>query len=144
MQRQDFDTTTDATPDLLDREFLRNRWHGASDGFFWRQQQRGALVPVSDGTKLRYHWHDVFKFEGGLPPEGMVGAYQADLVTEEQVARRCSVTPSYVRNAAKTGSLPCRRVGRAYLYVPVEVETWRARRFVNRKSLKNSRISPDE
>lgn len=131
-------------PVLLDRAFLRRRWRSTSDTFFWRHEQRGRLVPVTDGAKLRYSWDAVFAFEGGPPPEGMVAAYKSDLLTVEEAARLCSVSTSYIRTEARAKNLPSRRPGRAFLFVPAEVEAWRARRFVNRKTLKQAGISSDE
>ena len=123
---------TDGTPVLLDRPFLIKRWQRGSDPFFWRQEERGTLCAVSDGTKRRYTWNAVFAFEGGMPPEGMRYAYQSDLLTEHQAAGLCSVKPSYVLSAARRGDLPCRRIGSAYRFVPVQVELWHKARFVNR------------
>jgi excisionase family DNA binding protein len=140
-ERPDRNPLTDA---LLDRAFLRRRWRSASDAFFWRHEQRGRLIPVTDGSKLRYSWEAVFAFEGGLPPEGMVEAYKSDLLDVYEAARLCSVTPSYITSAARSGDLRSRRPGRAYLFVPAEVDAWRARRFVNRKTLKTGGNSSDE
>lgn len=109
-----------------------------------RHERRGNLTALTDGRKVRYAWPDIFAFEGGQPPAGQAEAYQADLLTEDQAARLCSVKPGYVIAAAKKGDLPARRVGRAYRFVPAEVEAWHKRRFVNRKRRKNSRKIEDE
>jgi len=131
-------------PVLLDRSFLIRRWQHGSDPFFWRQEKRGRLLSVSDGTKRRYDWNAVFAFEGGAPPEGMRAAYQSDLLTEHQAAGLCSVKPSYILSAARRGDLPCRRIGRAYRFVPAQIVLWQKARFVNRNSRKNTRKSADE
>ena len=136
---------TDAfIPDLLDRSYLIRRWQHGSEAFFWRHEKRGLLSPVSDGCKLRYTWSAVFDFEGGQPPAGMLEAYKSDLLSERQAARLCSVKPSYILTAARAGNLPTRRIGRAFRFVPAEVEAWQNRRFVNRKSLKNTRKTGNE
>lgn len=127
---------TDGMPLLLDRSFLIRRWQHGSDPFFWRQEICGRLCAVSDGTKLRYTWDAVFKFEGGMPPEGLRAEYQRHLLTEYQTAGLCSVKPSYILSAARRGDLPCRRIGSAYRFVPIEIEAWQRRRFVKRKCLK--------
>ncbi|WP_300057666.1 helix-turn-helix domain-containing protein [Sulfitobacter sp.] len=127
---------TDSMPLLLDRSFLIRRWQHGSDPFFWRQEKRGRLCAVSDGKKRRYTWDAVFDFEGGMPPEGLRAEYQSNLLTEHQAAGLCSVKPSYILNAARRGGLPCRRIGSAYRFVPIEIEAWQKRRFVNRKCLK--------
>ena len=131
-------------PVLLDRPFLIRRWQKGSDAFFWRQEQRGKLCAVSDGTKRRYAWDDVFAFEGGAPPEGLRAAYQSNLLTEHQAAGLCSVKPSYILSAARRGDLPCRRIGSAYRFVPAQIELWHKARFVNRNSRKNIRKYADE
>ena len=126
-----------ATPALLDRSRLVQRWQHGSDTFFWRQEKRGALVALSDGAKVRYRWEDVFAFEGGQPPEGLAEAYTSDLLTERQAAALCSVKPSFILAAARKGELPARRIGRAFRFVPALEFCWHKRRFVNRKSPKN-------
>lgn len=133
-----------AMPVLLDRERLVRRWQHGSDAFFWRQEKRGALVAQSDGAKVRYRWDDVFAFEGGPPPEGLAEAYTSDLLTERQAAGLCCVKPSFILTAARKGELPVRRIGRAFRFVPVELEAWQRRRFLNRKSLKKRRKPDDE
>ena len=56
--------TLNGVPILLDRPFLIRRWQHGSDAFFWRQEKRGRLCSVSDGTKRRYAWDAVFAFAG--------------------------------------------------------------------------------
>ncbi|MFG6531572.1 MULTISPECIES: hypothetical protein [unclassified Sulfitobacter] len=135
---------TDSVLFLLDRSFLIRRWQHGSDPFFWRYEKLGRLSSVSDGTKQRYTWDAVFKFEGGLPPEGLRAEYQSHLLTEYQTAGLCSVKPSYILSAARCGDLPCRRIGRAYRFVPIEIEAWQRKRFVNRKTLKKLNNNQDE
>ncbi|MFA8388369.1 MAG: helix-turn-helix domain-containing protein [Pelagibaca sp.] len=131
-------------PDLLDRDYLIRRWQHGSEAFFWRHEKRGLLTPVSDGCKLRYTWSAVFDFECGQPPAGMFEAYKSDLLTEHQAAHLCTVKPSYILTAARAGDLPTRRIGRAFRFVPAELEAWQSRRFVNRKSLKQRRKTGNE
>lgn len=135
---------------LLTRERLRQRWQHGSDSFFWRAETDGLLLPVIYDGLVRYRWEDVFRFEGGLPPNERLDAYGQDLLTENEVAALFHCSPEVVLRAAKTGSLPCRRVGRAYRFVPVEVEHWnrirwtRRKRNVNEKLYKNSAKIIDE
>lgn len=135
---------------LLTRERLRQRWQHGSDSFFWRAETDGLLIPVSYDGLLRYRWDDVFLFEGGLPADDQLDAYGQNLLTENEVAALFYCSPEVVLRAAKTGSLPCRRVGRAYRFVPVEVEHWnrirwtRRKRNVNEKLYKNSAKVIDE
>lgn len=135
---------------LLTRERLIERWQHGSDSFFWRAETDGLLLPVSYDGLLRYTWNDVFLFEGGLPADDQLDAYGQDLLTETEVATLFRCSSKVVLRAAKTGSLPCRRVGRAYRFVPVEVEHWnwirwtRRKRKVNGKSQKNSPEITDE
>ena len=133
-----------SNPDLFDRARLIQRWQHGSESFFQRHERRGRLTAVTDGTKVRYRRHDVYAFEGGQPPAGMEAAYAEDLLTEFQVARLCSVKPSYVLTAARRGELLARRIGSAYRFVPAEVEAWQKRRFLNRKTLKSGQKSSNE
>lgn len=134
----------EAAPDLLDRDRLMQRWQCGSDAFFWRHEKRGALAARSDGTKVRYCWDDIFEFEGGQPPKGLLEAYKSDLLTETQAASLISVKPSCILTAARKGELPVRRIGRAFRFVPAELEAWQRRRFVNRKSRKKRKKPQDE
>ncbi|RKF12400.1 DNA-binding protein [Roseovarius spongiae] len=137
---------TDETqlPALIDRERLIRRWQHGSDSFFWRHEASGALRALSDGIKVRYRLSDIFAFEGGQPPDDLIGEYASDLLTEVQAARLCAVRPSYILAAARSGDLPVRRIGRAFRFVPAELEAWRARRFVNRETLKKRGKAGDE
>ncbi len=133
-----------AFPELLDRQWLILRWQHGSEAFFWRHEKSGALTARSDGTKVRYGWDDIFAFEGGHPPDDLIEAYKSDLLTERDAAGLCSVKPSYILSAARRGDLPVRRIGRAFRFVPAEIEAWHARRFLNRKSLNNRKNAKDE
>lgn len=75
---------------------------------------------------MRYRWPDVFRFEGGLPPEGWEEAYQADLLRPEEVAARLGWRRDTIIDKAKAGLLPCRRVGSQYRFVPAEIDRWMA------------------
>ena len=135
---------------LLTRERLIKRWQHGSDSFFWRAETDGLLIPVIYDGLLRYRWQDVFLFEGGLPADDQLDAYGQDLLTEAEVAALFHCSQEVVFRAAKSGSLPCRRVGRAYRFVPVEVDNWnrlrwtRRKRDVNGKSKKTVSRAADE
>lgn len=135
---------------LIDRTGLIRRWQHGSNAFFWRQEQAGRLRPVQQNGLLRYRWCDVLVFEGGLPPTDRAGEYYTDLMRPDQVAATCACAPQSILNAAKNGTLPARRIGRAWRFVPGEVErwqreTWVARtRQVNAKSHKTGPPPPDE
>lgn len=118
---------------LLTRERLIRRWQHGSDSFFWRAETDGLLIPVIYDGLLRYRWQDVFLFEGGLPVDDQLDAYGQDLLTETEVAALFRCSSGVVLRAAKTGSLPCRRVGRSYRFVPLEVENWNRTRWTRRK-----------
>lgn len=133
-----------------DRADLIRRWQHGSDAFFWRQERAGRLLPVHYNGLLRYRMEDVLRFEGGQPSDDMAAAYAVDLMHPDQVADVCKCTPSYIINSAKADDLPCRRIGRAWRFVPAEVARWqqdkwvaRARRM-NAKPSKNQRILSDE
>lgn len=113
--------------ELLTRDHLIARWQHGSDSFFWRAQESRRLVPWQAGGLLRYTWPDILAFEGGPPPAGLEAAYRRNLLTEDQVAAFCACSPGSIVDQAKSGMLPCRRIGRAYRFVPVEVKRWQAR-----------------
>ena len=109
---------------LIDRAGLIRRWQHGSDSFFWRQEQAGRLLPVKQDGLLRYRWCDVLVFEGGLPPADWAGEYSADLMRPDQVAATCTCAPEFILNAARKGTLPARRIGQAWRFVPGEVARW--------------------
>ena len=111
-------------PRLLSRRRLRQRWRHGSDAFFWRAQRDGLLVPRRDGRRVGYAEDDVFAFEGGPPPPGMLEAYRADLVTPEEVAALCPLGREAILDRARRGELPARRVGHVWRFVPAEVARW--------------------
>lgn len=112
---------------LVSRARLILRWQHGSDTFFWRSEKHCLLLPVRDGTLLRYRWTDVFAFEGGPPPAGMDAAYAEDLLTGDDVAARCECGADTILKRAKTGLLPCRKIGRFTMFVPAEVAAWQSR-----------------
>lgn len=131
---------TDLSPTrLLDRAALIRRWQHGSDAFFWRQEQAGHLHPVRQGGLLRYRWHDVLLFEGGLPPQGSDVDYTADLMRPDQVAAICSCGPDAISKAARKGALPARRIGRATRFVPGEVALWQQKKWSSRKPRMNGK-----
>lgn len=117
-------TAISAISGLLVRDNLIRRWRHGSDSFFWRAEADGLLVPVRRGRSVYYRWPDVFRFEGGLPPEGWEEAYRADLLLPEEVAERISRRRDWVLDAVKSGELPGRRVGSQVRFVPAEVARW--------------------
>lgn len=135
---------------LIDRAGLIRRWQHGSDSFFWRHERAGRLLPVQKDGLLRYRWRDVLVFEGGLPADDMADEYFADLMRPDQVATTCTCAPDFIFNAARKGTLPARRVGRAWRFVPGEVarwqqESWAARtREMNGISRKTGPSPPDE
>jgi excisionase family DNA binding protein len=110
--------------ELLNRKRLICRWRHGSDPFFWRAEADGLLVPVRRGRRVGYRWHDVFMFEGGLPPDGFEQLYRADLLLPEEVAGRIGRSRDWVLETARSGELPSRRVGLQHRFVPAEVAQW--------------------
>lgn len=109
---------------LLSRDDLRRRWKCGSPSFFARAERAGWLVARRDGGVLGYSWQDVWTFEGGPPPRGRESAWKVDLLTPEEVAMRCPLAPSTIIERSKLGILPCRRIGRAYRFIPAQVQEW--------------------
>lgn len=128
-----------ALPDeLLSRKRLIRRWRHGSDSFFWRQEREGLLRPVCHAGLIRYHWHDVLRFEGGLPPENMSADYLHDLMTDDMVAAVCACAATTILDAARSGRLPARRVGRVWRFVPQEVARWQQARWTRRGAPMNA------
>lgn len=135
---------------LLTRTALIQRWQHGSDAFFWRAERAGRLRPVLNNGLLRYRWHDVLLFEGGLPPIDLAEAYIEDLMLPKQVASVCDCGTEFIFKAAKTGVLPARRIGRAIRFVPDEVALWQQKEWnvrkprMNEEPCKTPPFKPDE
>ncbi len=107
---------TGACPEpLLNGGHLIRRWQRGSGPFFERAERAGLLRPVVDDGLLRYRWHDVLLFEGGLPPTDLAEAYAADLMHPKQVAEICCCKASFLQAAVRKGALPVGKTGRAAL-----------------------------
>ena len=131
--RQDgqFKNTKQPDPDplpagdaLVSRARLIQRWRHGSDPFFWRMEADGLLLPVRRGRRALYRVADVFVFEGDLPPDGREVAYRVDLMLPEEVGTLISRSRNWVLDRARSGELPCRRVGAQVRFVPAEVARW--------------------
>lgn len=110
---------------LVSRRRLIQRWRHGSDPFFWRAATDGLLSPVRRGRSVLYRVEDVFAFEGGQPPAGQDAAYRADLMLPDEVGTQVSRGRDWVLDLARSGELPCRRVGSQVRFVPSEVARWR-------------------
>ena len=142
---------TESCPEpLFDRAHLIRRWQHGSGTFFWRAERAGRLRPVRNNRLLRYRWHDVLLFEGGLPPAELAEAYTADLMHPTQVAKVCCCKTSFLQAAVLKGTLPVRTIGRAPRFVPAEVALWQQREWpvrklrMNEQSSKTSPFKPKE
>lgn len=135
---------------LLTRAALVRRWQHGSDAFFWRAERAGRLRPVLNNGLLRYLWHDVLLFEGGLPPTDLAEAYTVDLMHPKQVAEVCSCKTGFLKAAVRKGALPVRTIGRAPRFVPAEVALWEQREWnvrkprMNEEPRKTPPLKPDE
>lgn len=109
---------------LVDRARLIRRWRHGSDPFFWRAAADGLLLPVRRGRSVLYRVADVFSFEGGPPPAGWDAAYRVDLMLPEEVGAQVARSRDWVLDLARSGELPCRRVGAQVRFVPAEVARW--------------------
>lgn len=142
---------TGACPEpLLNGGHLIRRWQRGSGPFFERAERAGLLRPVVDDGLLRYHWHDVLLFEGGLPPTDLAEAYAADLMHPKQVAEICCCKASFLQAAVRKGALPVGKTGCAPRLVPAEVALWQQREWttrqprVNKQPRKKPPFKPDE
>ncbi len=135
---------------LVSRAQLIQRWQHGSDAFFWRAERAGRLYPVLNSGLLRYRWHDVLLFEGGLPPADLADAYTADLMHPLQVAAACCCKTGFLQAVVRKGELPVRTIGRAPRFVPAEVALWQEQRWnlreprMNKKRRKTPPFEPDE
>lgn len=111
---------------LVSRQRLIRRWRHGSDSFFWRAEADGLLRPVRRRRSVLYRINDVFAFEGGQPPEGQDAEYRVDLMLPEEVGELVSRGRDWVLDLARSGELPCRRVGSQLRFVPSEVVRWQA------------------
>lgn len=113
-----------AAAELLSRADLKHRWNCGSHAFFQRAEVDGLLIARRFGGRPGYHWHDIWTFEGGLPPAGLEDEYRAGLITPNELAEVCPLKPVTLIRKATEGEIPHRRVGRAVRFVPWEAERW--------------------
>lgn len=55
---------------------------------------------------------------------GPICTENALLITPECVAERLGVKVQWVKRQSRDGKIPHRRMGKAYRYVPAEIEEW--------------------
>lgn len=107
---------------LLSTKQLIRRWQAGSPASLWRAEQDGLLVPRRDGRRKGYDWASVWAFEGSHPPAGMEAAYRRPLLTPDDVAQLCPLKASTIVAKAKSGVLPCRKIGSRVRFVPAEIQ----------------------
>lgn len=89
-----------------------------------RLVEAGKLSQVRLGFSPAYQWGEVWRFVG-IVSGGRQAAYTVPLLTAEEVAARLpGFGPSVVKRLASRGEMPAHRVGRAWRFAPVEIESW--------------------
>ena len=110
-------------PEVRNEAVPRRCRHG-SNPFFWRAAADGLLLPVRRGRSVLYRLAEVFAFEGGPPLAGWDAAYRVDLMLPEEVGAQVARGRDWVLDRARSGELPCRRVGSQVRFQPAEVARW--------------------
>lgn len=107
---------------LLGPKDLIRRWQAGSPATLWRAEQDGLLIPRRIGRRKGYDWRAIWAYEGGQPPHGMEAAYRRPLLTPEDVAQLFPLKASTIVTKAKSGLLPCRKIGSRIRFVPTEIQ----------------------
>jgi excisionase family DNA binding protein len=97
---------------------------GVSSRTVRRYVDEGLLDRVRLGGSPAYPWSSVWRFVG-LSPKGREKVYARHLMTVDDVAKRCpGFSPGKIKRLARSGEIPARRVGKAWRFVPAEIEGW--------------------
>jgi predicted DNA-binding transcriptional regulator AlpA len=109
---------------LLSRADVIQRWRCGSHSFFQRAEMDELLTARRHRGRPAYSWLGIWIFEGGLPPQGLEEAYQADLMTAAELAQLCPLGQATILREAVAGRIPHRRIGRVIRFVPAEAAAW--------------------
>jgi excisionase family DNA binding protein len=97
---------------------------GVSTRTVRRYVDEGLLDRVRLGGSPAYPWSSIWRLVG-VHPQGRERAYARPLLTVDDVARRCAgFPPSRIKRLAREGEIPAHRVGKAWRFVPVEIDNW--------------------
>ena len=89
-----------------------------------RYVDEGYLDRVHLGASPAYPWSSIWRFVG-VNAKGREQAYSRRLITVDEVARRCAgFEPSTIKRLAALGEIPAHRVGKAWRFVPSEIDAW--------------------
>jgi excisionase family DNA binding protein len=84
----------------------------------------GSLDRVRLGASPAYPWTSVWRLVG-VNAKGREQAYVRRLLTVDDVAKRCvGFAPSKIKRLAASGEIPAHRVGKAWRFVPAELDAW--------------------
>jgi excisionase family DNA binding protein len=97
---------------------------GVSTRTVRRYVDEGLLDRVRLGGSPAYTWSSLWRMVG-VRPQGRERTYARPLLTVDDVARRCTgFTPGKIKRLAREGEIPAHRVGKAWRFVPVEIDGW--------------------
>jgi excisionase family DNA binding protein len=97
---------------------------GVSTRTVRRFVDEGFLDRVHLGASPAYPWSSVWRFIG-VNAKGREQAYSKRLLTVDDVARRCAgFPPSKIKRMAASGEIPAHKVGKAWRFVPAEIDAW--------------------
>lgn len=89
-----------------------------------RYVDEGLIDRVHFGASPAYPWSSIWRFIG-VNAKGREMAYSRRLLTVDDLARRCTgFAPSKIKRMAAAGEIPARKVGKAWRFVPADIETW--------------------
>ena len=97
---------------------------GVSPRTVRRFVDEGYLDRVHLGASPAYPWSSVWRLVGVIA-KGREQAYSKRLLSVDDVARRCAgFPPSKIKRMAASGEIPAHRVGKAWRFVPAEIDAW--------------------
>ncbi len=99
-------------------------WLRVSQRSVRRFVDAGELTRVRVGHAPAYIWDDVLKFAGVRAREA-TKAQAAPLLTTDEVSVICrGFSPGSIKRLAKSGDIPCVKIGRSLRFLTAEIEDW--------------------
>lgn len=91
-----------------------------------RYVEDGRLRPVLIGGRPAFPWAEIWRLLDLRPPRAREAAYRLPLMTAEEVTELCggAVSAAHVKTLARRRELPGRRLGKAWRFIPAEIDAW--------------------